>query len=82
VKVQVRLFAAYREAVGARAVDLDVAPGATVVEALKALQVRFPAVEPLERQTVFAVNEEYVSPDATLGEGDVLAFIPPVSGGG
>ena len=29
----------------------------------------------------FAKNEEFVDPDATLDEGDVVALIPPVAGG-
>lgn len=28
-----------------------------------------------------AVNEEFVTPDHLLHDGDVVAFIPPVSGG-
>jgi molybdopterin synthase catalytic subunit len=81
VIVHLKLFAVYRERVGARALDLELPEGATAGAALAALQARHPAVTPLRDQTVYAVNEEYASPDTPLHEGDEVAFIPPVSGG-
>lgn len=79
--VHVRLFAAFREAAGARDLDLDLPEGATAAEALEALRTIHPAVDRLVRQTVFAVNEEYVDGRTALHAGDELVFIPPVSGG-
>ena len=32
-------------------------------------------------KVAFAINREYVKPDALLREGDELALLPPVSGG-
>lgn len=32
-------------------------------------------------QAMIAVNEEYATDETVLQEGDVVAFIPPVSGG-
>jgi sulfur-carrier protein len=33
------------------------------------------------KQTMTAVNEEFVTDEETIGTGDTVAFIPPVSGG-
>jgi molybdopterin converting factor small subunit len=38
--------------------------------------------ERLWRSLAVAVNREYVAPDAVLCDGDEVALLPPVSGGG
>jgi molybdopterin converting factor subunit 1 len=81
--LQVRLFAILRERAGRDALEIEVAEGATVAEALRALAGESQALaEVLEAMpVVMAVNRSYVSEDATLTAGDELALIPPVSGG-
>jgi molybdopterin synthase catalytic subunit len=81
--LQVRLFAVLRERAGRDSLEIEVAEGATVAEALRALST---ACEPLgaaleAMPVVMAVNRSYVGEDATLSAGDELALIPPVSGG-
>lgn len=82
MEVSVRLFAMLRQTFGADRVDLDLADGSTVADALDALREiegigGTIAMMPL----VMAVNRDYAPPDAPLSEGDELALIPPVSGG-
>jgi molybdopterin synthase catalytic subunit len=81
--LQVRLFAVLRERAGRDILEIEVAEGATVAEALRALAAENEALgEALEAMpVVMAVNRSYVSEDATLSPGDELALIPPVSGG-
>lgn len=80
--VRVRLFAILRERAGRDSLTLELSEGATVADALEAL-----AGEPglgdlvLGMPLGMAVNREYAGRDATLGAGDELALIPPVSGG-
>jgi molybdopterin synthase catalytic subunit/molybdopterin converting factor small subunit len=81
VKITVRLFASYREAVGARVVELalDNGDGGSAVWA--ALVSRFPALARLPKPSGYAVNDEYVHGTLALREHDEVAIIPPVSGG-
>lgn len=81
--MRVRLFASYREAAGATEVELDLADGATVGDAVAALRRRYPAIQPAgsDGALVVARNREYAARDAALAEGDEVALIPPVSGG-
>lgn len=81
--LQVRLFAVLRERAGRDSLEIEVAEGATVAEAMRALAaVSAPLAEALEAMpVVMAVNRSYVSEEATLSAGDELALIPPVSGG-
>jgi len=81
--VTVRLFAMLRERAGRDAIELELADGARVADALEALRDGTALGEALERMPVrAAVNREYVGSDTPLAEGDELALIPPVSGGG
>jgi molybdopterin synthase catalytic subunit len=81
--LQVRLFAILRERAGRDSLEVEVAEGATVAAALRALAAESePLGEVLAAMpVVMAVNRSYVSDDATLSAGDELALIPPVSGG-
>jgi molybdopterin synthase catalytic subunit len=81
--VRVRLFAMLRERAGREFVDVELADGATVADAIAALaRSNGGLAEPVSRMpVVMAVNREYASRDTLLDPGDELALIPPVSGG-
>jgi MoaE-MoaD fusion protein len=76
VKVVVRLFAGLRELAGTGQRDLELAPSATVADVWPALEL---GDEP--SGLLYAVNKEYAEPSQALADGDVVALIPPVSGG-
>jgi len=81
IRLNVKLFAMLREWAGADSVEIEIADGATVADALTALQA-CPGLDALERlHARMAVNREYADPGLRLAEGDELAVIPPVSGG-
>ncbi len=79
--VTVRLFASLREHAGAGKLDLELAEGATVADAIDALRDGALAGLPANAPFVTAVAREYVKPDHALAQGDELALVPPVSGG-
>lgn len=76
--IDVLFFAELQEAVGSEKLSFEAA-GLTVKE-LKSKWLASYELHNLD-QAMIAVNEEYVKEDALLKVGDVLAFIPPVSGG-
>jgi len=75
MKVTVRLFAVLRERAGRESVELDLDDGATVRDAIAAVDVSEGV------PVVMAVNREVAAEDVVLAPGDELALIPPVSGG-
>jgi molybdopterin synthase catalytic subunit len=77
VIVRVRLFAGLRERAGAGSLEIELAEGARVVDALAAVGDVTAGIP-----VVMAVNREYADADVVLSAGDELALIPPVSGGG
>ena len=81
MRVVVRCFATLREASAARS-ELELADPASVDMAWATLAARYPAIEPHRSFTQPARNGVAVGWDEPLGEGDEVAFLPPVSGGG
>src|SRR5712691_9220235 len=81
MKVQVRLFARYREEAGRDSLDLELPDGGTVERAWEAVTRQLPALGPYRPFTLFALRNDYVDADHPLGDGDELCLFPPVSGG-
>jgi molybdopterin synthase catalytic subunit len=82
VRVVVRLFAVLRERAGRDIVELELAEGATVADALAALAELPELGRLLQRLPVqMAVNRDYAAEHTLLRAGDELALIPPLSGG-
>jgi molybdopterin converting factor subunit 1 len=81
MRVRVRLFATYREIVGAKDVTWTADPGTTLAEFLDAFLGRHPGLASHRDTMMLAVNRAFASPSAVLREGDEIALLPPVSGG-
>ena len=81
MRVRVRLFARYREAVGRERIELELPEGGTVESAWSAVAERHPELARYRPFTLFAVGHEYVTPTHRLGPDDELCLFPPVSGG-
>jgi molybdopterin synthase catalytic subunit len=81
MRVRVLLFAALREAVGAKELFLEVGDGACVQDALDQLETEHPVLEKYRGRVLVSVNRERLSMDTPLHEGDEVAVLPPVSGG-
>lgn len=82
MNIHVLFFGAARDAVEANQLDLELEAPATVSSAFQSLKERFSKLERFGRSLLFAVNQEYATPDTQLKENDELAVFPPVSGGG
>jgi MoaE-MoaD fusion protein len=81
VSIRVLFFGAARDVVDANPLDLSLEAPATVRSAFESLVARFSQLERFGRSLLFAVNQEYATPDTLLKENDELAVFPPVSGG-
>jgi molybdopterin converting factor subunit 1 len=80
--VVVLYFAALRELLGLHEERLELPPAVGCVRDLATfLGQRHPALVPHFSSVRFALNETFVDTAAALGEGDVVALIPPVTGG-
>jgi len=81
VRVRVRLFARYREALGRERIEVDLPDDGTVESAWSAVANQHPELAQYRPYTLFAVGQDYVSPEHRLRPDDELCLFPPVSGG-
>ena len=81
MRVTVRLFARLRDIAGSGEFTRHPADGATVRTVWDELVNDFPALAEYGTSISTAVNAEYSNMHATVGDGDEVAFLPPVSGG-
>jgi molybdopterin converting factor subunit 1 len=81
VRVTVRLFARLRDVAGASELARDLPPGATIGDVWRELAREFPEFAGYERSISSAINADYARIDQVIGDGDEVAFLPPVSGG-
>lgn len=81
MRVDVLLFAMYRELVGQERVPIEVPAGACVSDLMAELRTRGGGWSQLPAHVAVAVNRRYASGDQSLADGDEVALIPPVAGG-
>jgi molybdopterin converting factor subunit 1 len=81
MRVRVKLFAAYREIVGAKELPRSVDDGGTLGDLLDGLFREYPRLAGHRGTMLLAVNQAFVDPGAALHDGDEVALLPPVSGG-
>ncbi|MCP8615643.1 molybdopterin converting factor subunit 1 [Salirhabdus salicampi] len=76
--IKVLLFAHLQEEAGSNEVELEL-DGMTVSHLKRELQQRYQLSE--MDQVMVAINEEYALDEDKVKNGDIVALIPPVSGG-
>jgi molybdopterin converting factor small subunit len=59
----------------------DLPGGATIGDLWRQLAREFPEFANYERSISSAINADYARMDQVIGDGDEIAFLPPVSGG-
>jgi molybdopterin converting factor subunit 1 len=82
MRVRVLYFAVVRERLRRDAEELELGEGATAATAWGELERRHPELAAMRPALKIAVNEEFAALDRVLVDGDVIAIIPPVAGGG
>jgi molybdopterin converting factor subunit 1 len=81
MKITLLYFAVLRDIAGTSTAEMDLPAGTRASDVWQQLRDRHRELVDYRKPPMVAVNEEYVSPDQVLADGDELAFIPPVAGG-
>ena len=79
--MRVLLFAALREGVGEKSLDLEFDGPATLGDLLARLERAHAALARYRGRMLVALNQERAPLATPLGDGDEVALLPPVSGG-
>lgn len=82
MKIHVLYFAVFRERLARDGEPLELPDGARVRDAIEALADKHAAIGALRGRFRVAVNQDFSDDDRALTDGDELALIPPVAGGG
>jgi len=78
--LDILLFGITTDLLGTSSVQLTLAENNTVADLKSVLKTNYPSLQKLKSYAV-AINETYATDDAVLKPNDVVAIIPPVSGG-
>ena len=75
-------FAGLRDLRGCREESLALPVGvSTIADLTKHLESIYPELSGRLSQVRFAINESFATTNEVINDGDVIALIPPVSGG-
>lgn len=80
MKVQILFFGITTDLLGASNLELEVVEASTVANLKSLLKEKYPQLKNIASYAI-AVNESYAVENLVLEENDVVAIIPPVSGG-
>ena len=81
MRVTVQVFARLRELAGQSEWHCDLPVGATIAEVWRRTADAHPSLEVYGRSVSCALNEDFARMTTAVNDGDVIAFLPPVSGG-
>jgi molybdopterin converting factor subunit 1 len=80
MKIQVLFFGITTDLVSATNLDLEIVETSTVANCKNLLKKKYPQLKNIDSYAI-AVNESYATDELVLKDNDIVAVIPPVSGG-
>ena len=80
LRIHVRFFALYKELAGLDEEEYTLNSGSKVEDLINLVAEKHGNMKDLKGVLV-AINNAFCEPDAELKDGDVVALLPPVSGG-
>jgi len=80
MKVKVLYFSQVKDKVGKNEEEIKF-ERKTLKDLIDALGKKYPDIKDILKRSMFAVNESYETMDYNLQDNDMIAIIPPVSGG-
>jgi molybdopterin converting factor subunit 1 len=79
MRSKILFFGAAADAIGARELEVEIHESSRVNSVVESLAKTYPKL--LRHRLLFAVNEQYVTENEVLKNGDEVAIFTPVSGG-
>lgn len=80
MKITVRFFASFMEAIGKNEEEIEVPEESTVDDVVLMIQKKHPEIGPVEG-AIFVLEHRLVEGRAKVKDGDVIAMFPLVGGG-
>jgi len=80
MNIELLFFGITKDLVGKNSIEYQLSENATVKDLKNGLVADFDSLAKIDEYAI-AVNEQYANEEIKLSEGDLVAIIPPVSGG-
>ena len=80
MKIQLLLFGIATDLLNTSSLELAISENCTIADFKNEILAKYPQLENINSYAI-AVNETYATDETVLKEKDVVAIIPPVSGG-
>jgi sulfur-carrier protein len=81
VNIEIQFFGQLRDVAGSSHVNVELSPGAKVVQLLEKLYQLKPALRDYDKNILVGAGVDLVDRDYSLHEGEEIAIMPPVQGG-
>jgi len=81
LKIKVLYFSSVKDKLKKQIEEFEIRENTTIEEFISLLQEKYPEIKDVLKNIMIAVNEEYKDKKYILKNNDVVAIIPPVSGG-
>lgn len=81
MKIKVLYFSSIKDKLKKKEDIFNIEENSSLEDLIFLLKEKYPEIAESLDKSMFAVNEEYADKSTKLKEGDVIAIIPPVSGG-
>ncbi len=81
MRIKILYFSSIKDKIGKKEEELELKEQIPVSKLIDILKEKYPHISEYFNRVMIAVNEDYVEENYLLREGDVIAIIPPVSGG-
>ncbi|MDX8552471.1 MoaD/ThiS family protein [Tenacibaculum sp. 1B UA] len=80
MKISILFFGIATDLIDSSSLEIELPNKSTIASFKKFLVAEFPELQKMSSYAV-AINESYATDDVLIQENDVIAIIPPVSGG-
>ena len=80
MEIKILFFGITKDLIDNNSLQYNLKENASIKELKEALKLDYPSLKNIQEFAI-AVNEEYANDNIIIKEGDVIAIIPPVSGG-
>ena len=80
MKTQILLFGITTDLLGTSTLEIELNKESSVKDLKDILLIQYPQLKNINSYAI-AINEVYATDETTLNENDIVAIIPPVSGG-
>ena len=81
MRVKIKLFSVFREAVGKKEIELSMEKNCRVRDVIHMLGEEYPAIKKFIEFAIVSINHEYADENSLVKNGDEIAIFPPIGGG-